>query len=54
MPGRDINPTRLIALMERAGAKAVTLESPEFRALDAQEIARETVIDIVFLGIEDE
>lgn len=54
MPGRDINPTRLIALMERAGAKAVTLAEPEFQVLEDRQIARETEISIEFLGIEDE
>jgi phage-related baseplate assembly protein len=54
LPGRDINPTRLIALMERAGAKSVTLESPEFQALEDRQIARETAVNIEFSGIEDE
>jgi phage-related baseplate assembly protein len=54
MPGRDINPTRLIALMERAGAKAVRLSSPQFQALEDKQIARETSINMEFLGIEDE
>ena len=53
-PGRDINPTRLISLVERAGAKRVELEEPAFTPLKGWEIARETDIDFRFLGLEDE
>lgn len=53
-PGRDINPTRLISLVERAGAKRVTLDSPSFRQLAKHQIARETEIRFDFLGVEDE
>ncbi|WP_300909631.1 baseplate J/gp47 family protein [uncultured Desulfovibrio sp.] len=53
-PGRDINPTRLIALVERAGAKRVDLAEPEFTPLKGWQIARETEIEFVFMGIEDE
>jgi phage-related baseplate assembly protein len=54
MPGRDINPTRLVALMERAGAKRVVVDSPTFTDLEDRQIARETTIDIEFFGVEDE
>ena len=54
MPGRDINPTRLIALMERAGAKRVTLTAPAFQILESRQIARETAVSVEFLGIDDE
>jgi len=54
VPGRDINPTRLIALMERAGAKRVDLRSPSFIKLEPRQIARETTISVEFLGVEDE
>jgi phage-related baseplate assembly protein len=54
LPGRDINPTRLIALMERAGAKTVSLSSPAFQELADRQIARETTVTVEFLGIEDE
>lgn len=53
-PGRDINPTRLIAMVERAGAKRVELTAPEFTALKGFQIARETAINFEFLGIEEE
>ena len=33
-PGRDINPTRLIAAVQAAGAKRVELDAPAFRALE--------------------
>lgn len=53
-PGRDINPTRLVALVERAGAKRVELFEPEFTLLKGFQIARETTISLEFRGIEDE
>lgn len=53
-PGRDINPTRLISLMERAGAKRVDLASPTFTVLLDRQIARETAVSMAFLGVEDE
>jgi phage-related baseplate assembly protein len=54
MPGRDINPTRLVSLMESAGAKHVPLVEPEFRKLEDRFIARETSVVMEFLGVEDE
>jgi phage-related baseplate assembly protein len=54
IPGRDINPTRLIALMERAGAKRVEIYSPVFIPLEDKQIARETSVNVEFLGIESE
>nr|WP_294510507.1 baseplate J/gp47 family protein [uncultured Bilophila sp.] len=53
-PGRDINPTRLIALLERAGAKRVELASPAYLKLEKRQIARETAINLMFMGIEDD
>ena len=53
-PGRDINPTRLISLLERAGAKRVELESPRYQKLEQRQIARETSLDLQFMGIEDD
>lgn len=53
-PGRDINPTRLIALLHEAGAKRVELASPVFTELAGTEIARETTVEISFGGLEDE
>ncbi len=53
-PGRDINPTRLISLLERAGAKRVELDSPSFTPLAATRIARETSLELAFGGLEDE
>lgn len=54
VPGRDINPTRLVALMERAGAKRIDLSAPAFRKLEPRQIARETSVNMEFLGVEDE
>jgi phage-related baseplate assembly protein len=53
-PGRDINPTRLESLVEQAGAKRLTLESPEFTALTPVQIARETAVELLFGGLEDD
>lgn len=53
-PGRDINPTRLISLMERAGAKRVVLDQPAFTVLLDRQIAREESVKMVFLGVEDD
>lgn len=54
LPGRDINDTRLIALMERAGAKRVTLTAPTFQKLEPWQIALETSVSIEFAGVEDD
>lgn len=54
LPGRDVNPTRLVALMERAGARRVMVSSPSYTVLADYQIARETAINIEYLGIEDE
>ena len=53
-PGRDINPSRLVAMLHEAGAKRVELASPVFTELTGTEIARETEVDITFGGLEDE
>lgn len=53
-PGRDINPSRLISVIEQAGGKRVHLESPAFTPLTGIEVAREGDIDFVFGGLEDD
>ena len=53
-PGRDINPDELIARMRNAGAKRVELESPRYQKLEQRQIARETSLDLQFMGIEDD
>lgn len=53
LPGRDINPTKLISLMEQAGARRVTVISPEFQELKPSQIARETTITVSYKGTED-
>ena len=53
-PGRDINPTKLISLVEQAGAKRLELAAPTFRALDVVEVARETLMSLQFGGYEDD
>lgn len=53
-PGRDINPTRLISLVEQAGAKRVTLGAPADLKLSAWQIARESSVTFEFLGVEED
>lgn len=53
-PGRDINPTRLISLMQQAGARRVVVEAPTYTVLQPRQLARETSVAISFLGVEDE
>ena len=53
-PGRDINPDHLQNLVKQAGAKRMAITSPEFAVLEPWQIARETSINFVFLGLEDE
>lgn len=53
-PGRDINPTKLVSLVEQAGARRVTLNSFNFQKLEGWQIAREAVREFEFLGVEVE
>ncbi len=53
-PGRDINPTRLISLLEQAGVKRVELDEPSFTRLAPTEVARETDMELLFGGLEEE
>lgn len=53
-PGRDIVPSRLIALVQQAGAKRVELTLPAFTRLTATQIAREIDLSLTFGGVEDE
>lgn len=53
-PGRDINPSKLVSLMEQAGAKRIELTKPVFKHLEATEIARERGWQFSFGGSEDE
>jgi phage-related baseplate assembly protein len=54
MPGRDINPTKLISLMEQAGARYVHVISPTFKTLTQTKIAIETSVQSTYLGSYDE
>lgn len=53
-PGRDINPSRLVSLVEQAGAKRLELDEPVFTKLEPIQIAREAGWNFVFGGVEDE
>lgn len=54
VPGRDINPTRLISLMEQAGARRVHVKSPVYTQLVPRQLARETSVTVTFAGVDDE
>lgn len=51
--GRDINPSRLIRMVEDAGAKRLVVTSPEFTKLDVTEVAIADNMTINFGGFED-
>ena len=53
-PGRDVNPSYLVSLVEQAGAKRVELEKPVFTRVLPTEIAREREWNFTFGGVEDE
>lgn len=53
-PGRDINPTKLISLVEQAGAKRIELDSPSFTTLGNVQVARELSLELTFGGLEDD
>lgn len=53
-PGRDLNPSRLISLVEQAGAKRIALESPVFTPLELVQVAREREVRLEFGGLEDD
>lgn len=52
--GRDINPSCLIQKVMAAGAKRVTVQSPEFTAVEATSVAKCTGVNIVYGGLEDD
>lgn len=54
VPGRDINPTRLISLMEQAGARRVVVKGPVYTHLVSRQLARETSVTVTFAGVDDE
>jgi len=53
-PGRDLNPTKLVSLLEQAGAKRVELEAPNFYVLESWQIARALHIEFEFRGVEND
>lgn len=53
-PGRDILPTKLISLMEQAGARRVVVRSPAYTVLADRQLARETSVAVKYAGLEDD
>jgi len=52
--GRDINDDELLARVKSAGAKRMTLVSPHFQALNAQQVGIANKISVTFGALEDE
>ncbi|NLU09451.1 MAG: baseplate J/gp47 family protein [Tepidanaerobacter acetatoxydans] len=52
--GRDINPSKLIEMLMRAGAKRVNVISPAFLKLEKTQIAHLRNKDIVYKGVEND
>lgn len=53
-PGRDIVPSKLVAMIQDAGAKRVEIEEPVFTKLSGIQIAAETSVSLTFAGMEEE
>lgn len=53
-PGRDILPTKLVSLMEQAGARRVIVRSPVYTVLEDRQLARETAVKVTYMGIEND
>jgi phage-related baseplate assembly protein len=51
--GRDINPSELIRRMMDAGAKRVSVNSPEFAALEFNQIGMASDVAVAYGGVED-
>jgi phage-related baseplate assembly protein len=52
--GRDINPTELITRIRQAGAKRVTLRSPEDIVISDTQLPKMIDTDIIYGGLEDD
>lgn len=52
--GRDINPSKLISLMEAAGAKRIVVNAPAYTVIPAASIGRSSGSTITYGGIEDD
>ena len=51
---RDITPTELVYLVRSAGAKRVTIVSPNFQLVNSFEVAKERNLNIRYGGVEDD
>lgn len=52
--GRDINPSKLISMCIKAGAKRVEIRSPNFTIVEPGEVAHLENQNVVFGGVEDD
>jgi len=50
--GRDIDPSELTARIKAAGVKRVVVESPDYKQLDAWQVAIPGTVSVVFGGME--
>jgi len=51
---RDINPTELSYLVRLAGSKRLGITEPCFATVGKFEVAKETTVNVVYGGIEDD
>nr|DAI05117.1 MAG TPA: baseplate assembly protein [Caudoviricetes sp.] len=52
--GRDINPSKLLALVMGAGAKRAVIRSPAFTVVSTTEAAQPGTVNLVYGGLEDD
>jgi phage-related baseplate assembly protein len=52
--GRDVNPSRLVQVIQAAGAKRVVVTSPAFQVIEAHQVALANTVTVTFGGLEDE
>lgn len=52
--GRDINPSKLIYMLEDAGAKRVEVISPSFQKISKKSVAKATTNVVTYGGLEDD
>lgn len=52
--GRDVNPSKIIEMLMRAGAKRVNINSPAFLVLEKNQIAYLQNKDVIYKGVEND
>lgn len=52
--GRDINPSKIIEMLMRAGAKRINIISPDFLVLEKNQVAHIGLKNVAYKGVEDD